>query len=82
MSAVLEFIRRLEAVRWKRSGKVVERRNVKCEVCGDNIPRYIGYEKGAICSGCSEINREAQYCGNMTPGDWSGAEDYEVTGEP
>lgn len=82
MSEGLEFIRRLEAVRRERSGEIVERRNVKCEVCGDNIPRYIGYEKGIMCSGCSETNRESQDRGNMTPGDWSGAEDYEVTGEP
>ena len=78
--SALEFVRRLEAV--CKRGETVERRNAKCEVCGDNIPRYIGPEEGIVCASCLKTNIHAFYCGNLTPGDWSGANDYEITGEP
>lgn len=78
----LEFIHRLEAARRQMVGPVVELRDVNCIVYGDHIARYIGREKGIICASCNTHNYDAQFCGNLTPGDWSGDKDYELPGEP
>lgn len=45
----LRFEQALE--RRKRAPKTVAFGAI-CEACGDRIPRYIGPERGILCSGC------------------------------
>lgn len=80
------YIVRLEAALRKqtlnRGEPWVELNRVRCEACGQCIKHYIGPLRGALCRNCAEEKPELHFCGNLTPGDWSGDQDYEITGEP
>jgi len=41
--------------------------NVKCEVCGDNIPVYIGPPEGIVCSQCAEPSIDVIGCTRISP---------------
>lgn len=85
MTGPVRFSLRLDTAlhrRWNCRKAIVVLHDVPCEVCGDNIHYYIGRPEGILCASCGEINWDACFCGNTTPGDWSGAEDYEPTELP
>jgi len=53
----LRFVQRLDSALKRRKGaKVVALANAKCEVCGDNMRRYIGPEYGIVCSTCMDFS--------------------------
>lgn len=63
----LKFVRLLDAALVRRKdGKVDGYEDLKCEVCGQNIHRYIGPNPGVICSTCLEQTREGQ-CVRISP---------------
>lgn len=65
----LRFVRLLDAAlanRRREDSKTDEYSDVKCEVCGDNIHRYIGPNPGIICSTCIDYSGEGA-CVRISP---------------
>lgn len=56
-----EFCRRLDAALRNRIGAPRgELKDVKCEVCGDNIHNYNGPKSGIMCSTCMNPTGEGE----------------------
>lgn len=62
----IEFCRRLDAALAQKPQVHDERRNIACEVCGDNIGWYIGPVPGVICSNCLQLSGEG-LCTRVLP---------------
>lgn len=63
----IEFCKRLDSALERRKGsKVDDYENVRCEVCGDIMRRYIGPVPGAICTMCLEPSGEGE-CVRVMP---------------
>lgn len=61
------FCRKLdEALARRKDSKIDVYSNVRCEVCGDLMRRYIGPLPGAICTVCMEPTGEAE-CVRVMP---------------
>lgn len=73
---ILSFCRKLDAALIRKSAcsKQDYLYNVKCEVCGQNIRRYVGTVEGIICSTCVDpvgaggvVKEPMPYGYNITP---------------